>query len=74
MLSYCESLQLYQWATGWDSAPSANDDNANWQTLDSYTIKHYIWNEGSPDYWKYKVEKPGGAYGSFECAKDLPEE
>jgi hypothetical protein len=61
--SYCQSTQVYQWATGWPNPPAANNEDAGWNNLASYTIKRYVENVGG---WRYRITK-----GAWECTDEL---
>ena len=64
--SYCQASQVYQWATGynpWYQRPSRFDENADWQDLESYTIRRYVENVGG---WRYRITK-----GVWTCPQGL---
>jgi hypothetical protein len=56
--SYCQSSQKYQWATGWQYAPAPDDNNADWHTLETHTIKRYVeLRPDAPTKWRYRFIK-----------------
>jgi hypothetical protein len=61
--SYCQAAQVYQWATGWPARPTEDDEDADWQDLDNYTIRRYVENVGG---WRYRITK-----GGWECTNGL---